>query len=128
MHNTNYDITMKLHGTVQTDYYDKKTLDYAIKHPVFQHFCVGSGDFAHRPWLNPYHENRELYEEYFNKSSFDEKDVFFFKEVPLIARMNRILARNRVTSFLIVKLIPDSICEKIVGRTDNIEKKDVERW
>ena len=128
MHNTNYDITMKLHSVVQTDYYDKETLDYAIKHPVFQHFCVGGSDFAHRPWLNPYNENRRLYESYFNKSSFSESEVFFFKEVPLLSRFNRFLARNKVTSFLIVKLIPDSICEKIVGHTDQTKKMDVERW
>lgn len=129
MHNTNYDITMKLHGVIQTDYYDKDTLDNAIKNPIFQHFCVGNGNFAHRPWLNPYHENRGLYEEFFKKSKFEYENVFFFKKMPLIARFNRVLARNNITSFLIVKCVPDFICEKIVGHDeDDVEQVDVERW
>lgn len=129
LHNTNYDITMKLHSTVQHGFYDKDTLDNAIKHPVFQHFCVGDGEFYNRPWLNPYHEDKKLYDKYFKLSNFNRNQVYFYKKVPLIKRFNRFLARNNLTSFLIVKLIPDNICRKIVGNnTHNIEKKDIERW
>ena len=129
LHNTNYDITMKLHNNVQNGYYDKPTLDNAIDNPVFQHFCVGPGEFYNRPWLNPYHENRKTYESYSEKSDFEKENIFFFKKVPFIKRFNRFLPRNKVTSFLIVKLIPDSICEKIIGNNDvSSEKVDVERW
>lgn len=129
LHNTGYDITMKLHNNVQKDYYDKSTLDNAINHPVFQHFCVGPGEFYNRPWLNPHHENRKEYENYFEKSNFNEETVFFYKEVPFIKRFNRFLARNKLTSFLIVKLVPDSICNKIIGNNSvSSEKVDVERW
>ena len=129
LHNTGYDITMKLHNDVQQGYYDKSTLDNAIKNPVFKHFCVGPGEFYNRPWLNPYHENKKEYENYFNKSSFEKEQVFFYQEVPFIKRFNRSLARNDITKFLIVKFVPDSLCEKIIGNKNNSsEKIDVERW
>lgn len=129
LHNTGYDITMKLHNDVQQGYYDKPTLDNAIKNPVFQHFCVGPGEFYNRPWLNPHHENRKEYENYFNKSSLKKENVFFYQKVPFIKRFNRFLARNNVTKFLIVKLVPDSLCEKIIGNNSvSSEKVDVERW
>lgn len=129
LHNTNYDITMKLHNNVQNGYYDKSTLDNAINHPVFQHFCVGPGEFYNRPWLNPYHEDRKIYESYFEKSDFQKEKVFFYKKVPFIKRFNRVLARNKISSFLIVNLVPDFLCEKIIGKnSDSSEKIDVERW
>jgi len=129
LHSTNYDITMKLHSNVQNGFYDKSTLDNAIKNPVFQHFCVGDGEFYNRPWLNPHHEDKKVYEKYFKLSNFKEDEVYFYKQVPLIKRFNRFLARNNITSFLIVKLIPDSICEKIVGNNShNTQKKDIDRW
>jgi len=129
LHNTSYDITMKLHNNVQNEYYDKTTLDNAINNPVFQHFCVGPGEFYNRPWLNPYHENRKEYESYARKSDFDDEKVFFFKEVPIIKRFNRILARNKITKFLIVKLVPDSLCDRIIGNKEiSSQKTDVERW
>lgn len=129
LHNTGYDITMKLHNNVQNGYYDKSTLDNAIVHPVFQHFCVGPGEFYNRPWLNPYHENRKVYESYANKSDFNNDKIFFFKKVPFIKRFNRFLARNKITKFLIVKCVPDSICNKIIGNNEvSSQKIDVERW
>ena len=129
LHNTNYDITMKLHTVVQNGFYDKSILDNAIKNPVFQHFCVGDGEFYNRPWLNPHHENKKIYEDYFKLSGFKREEVYFYKKVPFIKRFNRFLPRNRITSFLIVKLIPKNVCEKIVGsNTLNNEKKDIDRW
>lgn len=129
LHNTGYDITMKLHNNVQNGYYDKTTLDNAIDNPVFQHFCVGPGEFYNRPWLNPHHENRREYENYAKKSDFEDDKVFFFKEVPFIKRFNRILARNKITKFLIVNLVPDSLCDKIIGNNDiSSQKTDIERW
>ena len=90
---------------------------------------MGPGEFYNRPWLNPYHENKKEYENYFNKSSFEKEQVFFYQEVPFIKRFNRSLARNDITKFLIVKFVPDSLCEKIIGNKNNSsEKIDVERW
>lgn len=129
LHNTSYDITFKLNENIQEGYYSKEVLDNAIKNPVFQHFCVGPGDFYHRPWLNKYHENNKLYRKYFDLVDFDFDEVFHYQDVTFIKRFNRFLARNKLTSFLICKLIPDKLAKRIVNNKIVVEDfQDVERW
>lgn len=70
LHNTGYDITFKLNGNIQKNYYSREVLDDAIENPVFQHFCVGKGEIFNRPWLNKHHEDNKLYRKYFELADF----------------------------------------------------------
>ena len=129
LHNTGYDITFKLNGNIQKNYYSREVLDDAIENPVFQHFCVGNGEIFNRPWLNRHHEDNKLYRKYFELADFEFDEVFDYHHVALIKRFNRFLARNKLTSFLICKVIQDKLAKKIVGNKMEVDNlTDIERW
>ena len=129
LHNTGYDITFKLNGNIQKNYYSREVLDDAIENPVFQHFCVGKGEIFNRPWLNKHHEDNKLYRKCFELADFEFDEVFDYHHVALIKRFNRFLARNKLTSFLICKVIQDKLAKKIVGNKMEVDNlTDIERW
>ena len=105
-----YDLSRKF-NCMETEYYSKKIVEEAQKHPAYLHFC-GSEYF--RPWYNPEHPYADEFRKYAKMAKCEEV-IDYSTQLPKQHVLFYKTMQNKIGRILL-KCIPSSIVRKIINK------------
>ena len=105
-----YDLSRKF-NCMETEYYSKKIVEDAQKHPVFLHFCGGE---YFRPWYNPEHPYAELFKKYAKKADCENIIDYSAQLPPKHLMFYKIM--NNPLGKILLKLFPSALVRKIINK------------